>query len=374
MATGGKVSEVADGAHGGESDNPKSSEQPDILDLDTDGGSRSPTEIDVDERSSQIESEMAKYKARKEHLEQLLKLKSREASLANLKGEVHDLEKSFPKLSHKSSSKKIKKFKHTKNKRGKKSQKHAPHQISTSSESDSDAKVDKQSAFNWEYSSSSSEVVSEKSKGRKKVKSGLEAKSSPYVLDEQLFPHVFLQFEYVSESVKFKDLELHQFVAGECEIMTSNHVSEAEIMGRLFLLKKMFYYAGIYQWPALLDFYAAVLRRIELRQASWSSLPDHISEIAHPILARALLQDQTELDQSVNSSDMKFDSRVYFCSEFNRGMCTENKSHSGEREGREVIFRHICAQCWLKDHLQNDHTERDSNCPRKIPQVENVEI
>ena len=54
------------------------------------------------------------------------------------------------------------------------------------------------------------------------------------------------------------------FVAGELEIILSKRIPAAEKKGRLKFLKKIMYFSNIYEWKALLKFYAAWVRRIEI--------------------------------------------------------------------------------------------------------------
>lgn len=101
-------------------------------------------------------------------------------------------------------------------------------------------------------------------KPRKSLKSGLYKKSSDTVRFPQIWPHSALQYEYVSESVSFMSLDIKMFVAGELEVVLSKRISASEKLGRLKLLKKIMYFANIYEWKALLKFYAAWVRRIEI--------------------------------------------------------------------------------------------------------------
>ena len=84
-------------------------------------------------------------------------------------------------------------------------------------------------------------------------KSGLYNRSSDTVQFPQIWPHSALQFEYVS----FMSLDIKMFVAGELEVILSKLVGATEKLGWLKLLKKMMYFANIYEWKALLKFYAA---------------------------------------------------------------------------------------------------------------------
>ena len=119
-------------------------------------------------------------------------------------------------------------------------------------------------------------------KPRKSLKSGLYKKPSDTVRFPQIWPHSALQYEYVSESVSFMSLDIKKFVAGELEVVLSKRISASEKMGRLKLLKKIMYFANIYEWKALLKFYAAWVRRIEIGLSQWS---DSSAEIETPMLA-----------------------------------------------------------------------------------------
>ena len=133
--------------------------------------------------------------------------------------------------------------------------------------SDSESSYDSDSDSDTSSSSSSSEDSYKKKKSKKsskKKKSGLVRKSTDKVKNPQSFPHNYLQFEYVSKELKFKQLTFKQFVAGELEIIANFCKDKAEKEGRLKLLQKIAYFSSVYQWSAILDFYAAWLRQIEI--------------------------------------------------------------------------------------------------------------
>ena len=100
------------------------------------------------------------------------------------------------------------------------------------------------------------------------------------------WPHTALQYEYVSESVEFMSLDIKMFVAGEIEIVMGTQTPSAEKAGQLKLLRKLMYFANIYEWSALLRFYAAWVRKIEVGLSTWFDEP---SEIETPMLARYTL-------------------------------------------------------------------------------------
>ena len=114
---------------------------------------------------------------------------------------------------------------------------------------------------------------------QKSLKSGLYKTSADSVKFPQIWPHAALQ--YVSENVSFMSLDIKMFVAGEVEIILSKSMSAAEKFGRLRFLKKVMYFASIYEWKALLRFYAAWVRCIEIGLNTWS---DSSVELETPML------------------------------------------------------------------------------------------
>jgi hypothetical protein len=214
-----------------------------------------------------------------------------------------------------------------------------------------------------------------RSKKGRKIKSGIEAKASDKVKRAQLYPHSTLQYEYLAKGANFWDLDFRALVAGEMEIITHPGISEEERMGRCHLLKKIAYYHPIYEWNALLNLYAAVLRRIELGQATWVTILDNCHEIEIPILARHLKPQKGDKagaksgggsGQNGKLQNLKADDRTWFCSLWNRGTCNRPDSHPGKRGKFQVVFKHIRAQCWLTDQVPRAHTESDPSCPQKV--------
>ena len=126
-----------------------------------------------------------------------------------------------------------------------------------------------------------------KKSAKSKLKSGLFQKSSDSVLFPQIWPHTAL---HVSESVDFMALDIKMIVAGELEIIMGKRTSSVERTRRLRFGGKNMYFASIYEWSALLRFYAARLRKIEVGLNTWS---DDSSEIETPMLARYTLRGKT---------------------------------------------------------------------------------
>ena len=140
-----------------------------------------------------------------------------------------------------------------------------------------------------------------------------------YLLFPQLWPHTALQYEYVSESVEFMSLDMKMFIAGEIEIVLGTRTPSAEKAGRLKLLRKLMYFANIYEWSALLRFYAAWVRKIEVGLSTWSDDP---SEIETPMLARYTLNKNKGINMQVKSSSSRNSEQVWWCPDYNKQQCS----------------------------------------------------
>ena len=136
-------------------------------------------------------------------------------------------------------------------------------------------------------SASDDDNSKKKKKHKKHKKSGINAKASDRVKNPQRWPHAHLQYEFVNRQVKFDDLDMKMFIAGEMEIISADDLSDSERKGRLNLLKKIVYYTNMYEFKGLKAFYAAWLREIELGKKSWSDDPQHIESA---ILSKYLLK------------------------------------------------------------------------------------
>ncbi len=54
------------------------------------------------------------------------------------------------------------------------------------------------------------------------IRSGINGKAVDRVIHPQIWPQAALQGEYVSQNIKFADLDFRLFSAGELEIITSS--------------------------------------------------------------------------------------------------------------------------------------------------------
>ena len=164
-------------------------------------------------------------------------------------------------------------------------------------------------------------------------------KASDKVKHPQIWPHSVLQYEFVSENVKFKDFDLKMFVAGELEILMTK-ISKSEFKGRMRFLKKIVYFASLYDWKRLLQYYAAWFRRIEMGMNSWHDDPSVIESAT--LLSKSYIRKPGT--ESVSKPD-----QVWWCADFNNNKCTMQSAHNKNLSGRVRFVQHICSACWKAD-------------------------
>ena len=152
-------------------------------------------------------------------------------------------------------------------------------------------------------------------------------------------------------------LDIKMFVAGELEIILSKRIPAAEKIGRLKFLKKIMYFSNIYEWKALLKFYAAWVRRIEIGLNNWS---DNSVEIETPMLTRFPFKAKTQSKREY----MKEDDQVWWCSDYNQQRCSFSaSSHQKSVKGHLRSVKHICSACYRSDKAKLEHPQSSSACP-----------
>lgn len=204
-----------------------------------------------------------------------------------------------------------------------------------------------------------------RSKGKKKkiLKSGMELKSSEGVLYQLNWPHRFLQFQYVTQSLTYTDLNLSLLFAGELEILSCVK-SNTEMRGRLNLLRILAYESNVYPFKAISEWYGAFLKAIEMGMGSWLDSPYVLGQA---ILAKykPVTKESPTKRQGVSGGnrDSKQKPMVWFCAGFNRGKCSKSSPHENKVRGKSVQVEHICAACWVRSSKKNVHAECSSACP-----------
>ena len=185
------------------------------------------------------------------------------------------------------------------------------------------------------------------------------AKASDDVQNPQIWPHTALQYEYVNKGISFQDLDLKLFVASELEIISSKKIKSDERETRLSLLKKIVYYSSIYQWKALLDFYAAFLRQIETGVKTWKDAPDNLEV---PLLSKYIKQDLNKKSSFIGKKESKAP-MTWYCALFQRNKCSKTSPHKTMIRGVEREVSHFCAACYRFDKIKSQHPECSSACP-----------
>lgn len=89
------------------------------------------------------------------------------------------------------------------------------------------------------------------------------------------------------------------------------------------MLKKMMYFASIYEWSALLRFYAAWVRRIEVGLCTWVDDP---SDIETPMLARYTLSKSKGSYTQAKGSSTRDQDQTWWCPDYNKQQCLAGSS------------------------------------------------
>ena len=131
----------------------------------------------------------------------------------------------------------------------------------------------------------------------RREKSGLrQVSSDSKTKNPQLCPQEFLRLEHVRDPIKYEDLDLRLFVAGELNIIDTENISRSEKRGRMKILKDILFLAGCYEWKGILDFYAAIINQIEMGVKTWeSSFLEERQLVLLPFAKRVVLQKETKI-------------------------------------------------------------------------------
>ncbi|CAG2194904.1 unnamed protein product [Mytilus edulis] len=230
---------------------------------------------------------------------------------------------------------------------------------STESESETSSNSSSEDSSDYELSAKLSSR-----KKSKKLKSGLKIKSADKVINPQSFPHNFLQYEYVSKDLEFKQLNFKMLVAGELEIINNFCKNKLEKEGRLKLLQKIAYFSSIYNWASVLEFYAAWLRLIELGRKTWSDDSQILENVM--LSGQSLPKEVRQANFRSVSKNQNGKEQIWFCVKYQRNKCEHsNSTHTTVIRGITRTVHHICASCWQKEHIQKTHPECSDNCPNK---------
>ena len=228
---------------------------------------------------------------------------------------------------------------------------------SSSSSSDSDDNSDSDSSSDSDYKKHKSSKRSRKHK--KKIKSGIKDRPHDKVKIKMNWPQSELKYEFTNrKAVEFKQLSMSQFCAGELEIIRHCKISKTEREGRLSLLNKICYYASEFEWPVLLNFYAAWVKLIEKGENTWAD-DTCLLEVRMLIGKKVLKKSDSKF------SDKNSDRKVWYCPLYQRNKCNVNKEgHYMDIAGKSRYVQHVCASCLRDDNVKLRHPESSSACPK----------
>ena len=195
-----------------------------------------------------------------------------------------------------------------------------------------------------------------KTKGKRRgFKSGKARKLTSRVLHPQLWPHSHLSLAYVSKEKTYDDLTLAEFTAGYAGILCLPTLSSKELLARIDHLSSLMYLATQFTWSSVRSFHAAVLFEIECGRANWGD--------SFAYLESRLLQSPSRGIRTVASRSDSPQSAVFFCRDFQHGVCKVNQDHYGTLRGERKWLQHICARCWVESRTASRHTEFSKECP-----------
>ena len=115
------------------------------------------------------------------------------------------------------------------------------------------------------------------------------------------------------------------------------------------------YLATQYTWSSVRDLHAAVLFEIECDRAKWGD--------SFTYLESRILQSLSRSSHSGSGAPCSENpASVFFCHDFQHGMCKHQKDHFGTLRGERKWFQHICARCWVDSRLLARHSEFAKEC------------
>ena len=131
------------------------------------------------------------------------------------------------------------------------------------------------------------------------------------------------------------------------------------------------FFASIYELRALLKFYAAWVRRIEIGLNKWLDDP---TEIENPMLARYPLRKKGQVIREA----LREHDQIWWCPDYNRQSRSfsapshqkkkkkkkkKKKRKENNIKGQQRTVRHFCSACYRADKTKLDHPQSSSACP-----------
>ena len=217
----------------------------------------------------------------------------------------------------------------------------------------------------------------QKTKGKnEKLLSGKTAKPDEVDIKKPVkFAHEKLDPTFVKRRI-FDKLNFATLVAGEMELILLKGVSTEERLARAAIIKTMAYHKTYLQDDELRIGYDTILKKVEQEEMEWGPKMAEDLNRFYEARGQAQLREQLQIkppqpaagEEKNNKKepgedpDNGGDSKIIYCMEFNKGTCSEEKSHVGKWKGKKCTKWHICRACIKHQELSN-HPEGDVNCP-----------
>ena len=193
---------------------------------------------------------------------------------------------------------------------------------------------------------------------RHTLRSGKASKLTSRVVNPQLWPHSHLSLSYVSKDKTCDDLTLAEFAAGYTAILQRPNLPPQELRARIVHLSSLMYLATQFTWSSVRDLHAGKLFEIECGRADWGDSFTHLES--------RILQAPVKPSSRAGSSRTDGSTAVFFCRDFQHGVCKLNKDHYGTLRGERKWLQHICARCWVDTRVAARHTEFSKECPLAV--------
>lgn len=196
--------------------------------------------------------------------------------------------------------------------------------------------------------------------------SGINARAADMVVNPQVWPHVALQGEYLSQSLKFSELTYRLFVAGEMEIISSPQTPEVEREGRSALVKKLSYLLqGANTWPMLRNVYTSIMTKIEMNIFQWDNWERDFDREINWMLTKLRSEPTTQGKGQKPRRANQRSQDPFYCGDYQSNSCTRDSPHSVSLGGRSVMAHHICANCLKREGKRENHPSSDPGCPQR---------
>ena len=236
---------------------------------------------------------------------------------------------------------------------------------SSSSESTSTSESSSESSDESDGESESEGSADERKcrKRKGKFKSGFYEKvGSAKLISKEVYAHAALE-EDTGGSTKFTDLSFNLLVAGELEIVLHKKTSKKERQTRLQLLRVLAYKHQNLSLEEILDQYASFIRKVERGKYQWGN-ENQIEKFEQQLVYRISVEAKSRAEKARKGDKSEKrpgrERKKLYCSEFNKGKCTQDSPHETKMNGNVVMVYHVCKKCLLDEGLEKYHVDCSS--------------